>query len=100
MNNAAQSIPQTILEQLGNGTLAMLGAQNILSDATGVRLQIRGSRKANRIHIDLDLASDTYTVTFHKVRGLDVREVASLSGVYADCLHAVIESNTDLRTRL
>lgn len=105
MNNetttANLDVANTIREQLGHGCLRMLGAQQLLGDANSLQFKIRGSRKVNKIRIVLD-PSDTYTVTFYKVtgHGLTVKEIASLSNVYVDSLHRVIETHTGLYTSL
>lgn len=98
MNDAIK----TLLEQLGTGTLYMLGASGLVYDNTNDRLtfRVKGSPKANCIRIALDRVTDTYTVEFLKIRGLTCKAVADFSLVYADQLHKLIESQTGLYTRL
>ena len=99
--SANPQIASTIIAQLGRGTLAMLGAFNLVDMGNGLGLKIKGSRRVNYIGVTL-AADDTYTLTFKKLtkRGLDVADVADLDGVYADSLHRVIEAETGLSTRL
>jgi hypothetical protein len=51
------------------------------------------------VRIALDL-SDTYTMTFYKIRGIDCAMVASIDGIYADQLCRAIERETGLATTL
>lgn len=101
MTNAAKNleVADTIRAQIGGRAFLMLGAKDLLAIENGLQFKIRGSRNANVVQIVLD-ASDTYTVTFQKGRGLNWRTVAEVSDVYADSLHRVIESNTGLYTSL
>lgn len=90
----------TILQQLGRGTLAMLGAHTFVSSFNSLTLRIKGCPKINCIKIELDV-SDTYTMTFYKVGGKRMLvTVATETGVYVDCLHRTIETHTGLATRL
>jgi hypothetical protein len=100
MNNA--TVAQTIAQQLGNGTLAMLGAKNLLSDYTSLSFKISGSKKCTNIKIALE-ANDTYTVTFYKITKRNYQfniQEESVEMVYADSLHRTIEAHTELRTKL
>jgi predicted TPR repeat methyltransferase len=104
------TVARTIADQLGRLTLRMLGAADLLGDPDSLRFSIKGSKTCNRIKITLD-PSDTYTVTFSKYvpvrvnrRTLEItggtdRTVSEVSGVYVDCLHAVIEQHTGLCAR-
>jgi hypothetical protein len=95
----SNEIARNIVEQLGNGTLAMLGARNLLAGERDLTFKIMGSKKATHIKIAL-AADDTYTVTFMKVRSLNVTTVAEETMVYVDSLHKTIEAHTGLYTRL
>jgi hypothetical protein len=92
-------VAETIREQLGAVTLAMLGAHQLAGDDNSLQFAIKGSRRVNKIRIVLD-DDDTYTVEFWKVRGADWRKVAEHSGVYVDQLHELIERETGLYTRM
>lgn len=97
-------VAQTIREQLGKLTLMMIGAKNLtahpeqeggLSFSTG-RV---AAGKANYVKIILR-ADDTYEVTFLRVLGRNVKQISTQSGIYAEDLKNLIESNTGLYTRL
>lgn len=94
-------VARTIVQQLGNEALTLLGANNVLANGPGLQFNIRGCRKINRIQIVLD-PSDTYTLTFAKIsqRGLDYKVVATVADVYCDQLHDIIEAQTGLYTTL
>lgn len=94
------SVPIAILQQLGRPALVMLGAKDFLHAETALTFRVRGSKAVSHIRIELDRGSDTYKVTFSKVRGLHVKEVASLENVHSDSLHRLIESHTGLYTKL
>jgi hypothetical protein len=89
----------TILSQLGGRRfIAMTGAKNFVGDASTLMFSVPAG-KVNKVRVTLD-ASDTYTVEFYKVRGVDVAKRASHSGVYFDQLRAIFEAETGLRTSL
>lgn len=100
------NIGRTILAQLGNGTLYMLGAKNIVLIEGGVKFKIgRNSKSVNLVTITLD-PSDTYNVEFGRLakkRGEFVPSYTKKSealGVYVDSLHATIEEHTGLYTKI
>ncbi len=105
MNNP--QIAQTIKQQIGSGSLYMLGAKDLLDLGNGLQFKIRGSRKANTITITLS-ADDTYQVKISKVTGgrwsnkkmefspLKEKVVGDHSGVYVDALRSIIEGDTGL----
>jgi len=102
MNDATQ-IANTINAQIGNRAFVMMGALNkVVTSEGGLQWKIRGCRKISHITVKLDVASDTYTVTFQKVSmnrrtfETKVTLVGEVSDVYADSLHAVIERHTGL----
>jgi hypothetical protein len=92
-------IANTIRDQIGGRALFMIGASQLVADHDSLRFRFKMCPKANVITIRLD-ADDTYTVEFHKVRGLNSKLAHSVSGVYCDQLHATIEAFTGLATRL
>lgn len=89
-------VANTIAAQIGGRAFFMMGTRYKTGDDKSLMFDIRGSRKANKIKITLDFVTDTYTVEFFKVRGLNVSNVKTVSFVYADSLKTVIESNTGL----
>jgi hypothetical protein len=92
----------TILAQLGgNKFLAMTGAKNLVYGENSLTLKIgRGARNGiTHLCVTLD-ADDTYTVQFHRVRGVKVALVEEISGVYADSLQELFTDRTGFATRL
>lgn len=102
-----QQIAETIrLQQIGTRACAMIGAHEFVygqdtKEGGGpfLRFRFKGSKLANIIKVTLN-PSDTYTMAFIKVRGMDVRTVKELDGLYADQLRSTIESVTGLAVSL
>ena len=97
-NEAALTVAQTILSQLGGtGLLAMMcGCKNFLADENSVQFKVgSNAKKVTACRIVLD-ASDTYTVEFYAGRGLNIRKVSECSDVYADMLRGMFESKTGM----
>ena len=108
MTEATHAVGLEIQRQLGNMTLRMLGARNLLTtnDARG-GLQFKIGRNSNRItHIAITLDhDDTYRVTFSRVNSPRskrplIEVVAFTAGIYAEQLRDVIETHTGLYTTL
>jgi hypothetical protein len=78
----------------------VLGAKNVVSIENGLQFNIRGSQKVNKIAIKLDVASDTYDVSFWMCRGVKFHKVSEHDGIYVDGLHRLIERETGLYTSL
>lgn len=106
MNNTHTKDPQiakTIVTQLGNMSLNMLGAKNLLDLGNGLSFRIRGSRTVNYIAITLDAGTDTYSVRTAKIGRAPSCKVSNdktATGLYADMLHTAIETTTGLYTSL
>lgn len=104
-------IAQTIAQQLGVPTLALLGAHTLVDLEDGLQFHIRGCSKINLIQIILD-PCDTYTVNFGKLvmqekknLGLSYTEVSwqkvsTYSDIYCDMLHDLIQEETGIPTTL
>lgn len=86
---------QTLIKQLGTA-LPMMGAKNLVYSTQTLQFSIgRNPKSVKTITIQLD-PDDTYTVrALTKGYNVDAR-----IGVYADALHATLESLTGLYTRL
>lgn len=93
------SVAHTIRNQLGVGTLLMLGAQTLTGSSDSLGFRIRGSRKVSHISVRLG-PSDTYTVEFIKCGGGTRKVVESCPDIYADSLHDCIQRVTGLETRM
>lgn len=92
MNTTAKEI----LNQLGgNKFCAMTGAKNFVYGDSMLMFAIGKGAKGgiNKVRVTLD-PSDTYTVEFFKLRGVDCKQIASVDMVYADGLRAVFTSHT------
>lgn len=92
-------IANEIKRQLGNMTLMMLGAKNLVAVDRGIRFRIRGSSKVNLIKITLT-GMDLYDVEYGKVHGTKYKVVATDKGIYNDMLHNSIEKHTGLYTKM
>lgn len=101
----ALDVAKTILAQLGGPRfMAMTGAKNMLGSETDGTLQFRLPARLAKdgitaVRVKLE-PTDTYTVTFFKVRGAKVATVAEVENVYCDTLRAVFEDKTGLVTSL
>lgn len=95
MNNAATNL----IEQIGSGAFAMLGAKDLVDTGNGLMFAIRGSKKCNKIVIELT-HGDEYRVQFWKIRGLKMSMVSDVRDVQVSQLRRVIEENTGLRVSL
>ena len=101
--NTNPAICKTIIAQLGNLTLSMLGAKSLLDLGNGLSFRVRGSRSVNYIAIELDAGTDTYSVRTAKIGRAPSYQISNdntLDGVYVDQLHTTIEGATGLATSL
>lgn len=94
-----------ILEQLGgNRFLAMTGAKNLVrSGDTMLQFSLpRGFAKnsINKVRIELDAARDVYDLTFYNIRGVTVKVVETIEGVFNCELQRIFTNITGLETRL
>lgn len=102
---AEQSVAQTILEQLGGRKFtAMTGAKNLVGGKDSLSFRLPGGggftkNGINGVRIVL-LPSDTYKVTFSRIRGSKVTVVSEHDDIYVDALREVFEQETGLRTSL
>ena len=87
----------TILNQLGgNKFIAMTGA-TCYSDGNTLISKFKGSKVANIMYVTLN-ENDTYDVKLCKFRGLDVKTIKEVTGVYAEMLKPIFEGTTGLKT--
>lgn len=96
------NVAHTILEQLGGGRfIAMTGARGFVGSDNSLSFTIgRGAKKSiNRVRVTLD-PSDTYTVEFYRVRGIECTQIAEYTGAFCDMLADVFTEITGLATRL
>lgn len=95
------SVALTILEQLGGKRfVVMTGAKSLVKGSDSLTFRIgKNKSKANMIQIALTEADD-YEVTFYKLRGIDLKIVDSVKGIYAENLVEMFENKTGLYTSL
>ena len=100
-------VARTILAQIGNGSLWMIGAKGFVDKGDGVQFKImKNQAGANRVTITLTPA-DTYTVELSSSRlsqkapeGYTNKIKATFEDVYADNLKSVISEATGLALSL
>lgn len=91
---------QIISNQIGSRAFFMIGAKNLLDFGNALQFDVgRGPKSVTKARIEL-ADDDTYTCTFYRGRGVNIREASKVEMVYADSLRQVIESNTGLYTSL
>lgn len=99
MSNATNTIAATILRQLGGvGRLsAMIAASSFSDHGDALSFKFKGCRKYNVCKVTL-APDDTYTVELRhfSLRTLKDKNEVSFSGIYADNLKNLIESETGL----
>ena len=85
--------PYWVLEKL-------VGAKNITYSDTSLSFRFPAVPKTNNPEskgingVRIELVGDLYTVTFNKIRGLDVTEVSKFEGVYDIMLTELFETET------
>jgi len=95
MNTADMTVANTIRDQVGRMALMMMGASMLSGDHRSLQFRIKGSPKVNSIRIVLD-PSDTYTVQFWRLRGINAKLVSEFNDIYAENLRGLIEKETGL----
>lgn len=94
------TVAKTIANQIGNQALFMLGAKNLMGDENSLSFRIgRNEKGVNLVKVTLE-PSDTYTVRFFKVRGMDVKTIATEEDVYFDDLRPTLRRNTGMEVSL
>lgn len=96
------AVADTILAQLGGRRFAtMTGSKFFVGDESSLRFKV-GSNGARVTHCAVSYvrAADTYVMTFLRMRGTQVRTVATYADVYADMLQPIFTHATGLDTRL
>lgn len=92
-----QNVAETIISQLGGRRFqVMTGAKDFVSSRFGVVFSICGGRKVRVLLAD----NDTYSMEVFRLRGVNLRQIASASDVYCENLGDVFTSLTGLETSL
>ena len=101
-NSGISEVAQTIIDQLGRQARVMMGIKHILYSDAAIHFAIgSGSpKKVTKIVIAYEAGSDTYTLRFYAGKGIKIRMLTEVDGVYADGMHRVLESETGFRTSL
>lgn len=101
----AKTVQSEILRHLGGSRFAaMTGAKNLLSLADGLQFDLQRAAKngVNRLQIELDNKSDSYTVKAWKVSArkltADLRYTCEL--IQAEALPSIFTTCTGLATHL
>ena len=104
-NSTDMMVAKTILEQLGNGRfIALTGASNFIGSENSLSFSLPGAggfckNGINRVRIEL-MPSDTYRISFARIRGSKLTTVAQHADIYFDQLHDIITQETGLALRL
>tara|TARA_B100000745_G_scaffold300573_1_gene255442 strand:+ start:8097 stop:8636 length:540 start_codon:yes stop_codon:yes gene_type:complete len=102
---ASADIAKTILSQMGGWRRIsmMTGAKSVISHKAegeflgGVSFKFSNNGRGKPNHVKVMLhGSDTYTVSFGRIRGYNFKEIKTLSGIYAGQLKSVFERQTGL----
>jgi hypothetical protein len=95
---------EEVLQQLGGRKfIAMTGAKNFVKNdkEKSITFKIGGGAKNSINYVKITLTSmDVYNVDFIKVRGTDIKTIATAKGVYNDQLQSIFTKYTGLYTSL
>ena len=97
------TVSNTILAQMGGRRfLAMTGAKDLLGSVNSLTMRLPSTLTKNRIsHVRITLTpEDEYTVEALSIRGLKVKPIDQIEGVYGDTLCSVFTVLTGLHTSL
>lgn len=101
-NETFSEVANNILRQLGGDQfLYLVGVRSVMAFADGVAVRFTGKAKdgINNVRVTLD-ADDTYTVAFQRSTVSSLVNKGEFSGVYADMLANLFESETGLYVSL
>lgn len=96
------TVANTILQQLGGNRFAMMtGAKQFVGSADALLFAIgKGAKdKINKVRVTLT-PDDLYTVEFFYIRGVNVKTVEKVEGVYNDMLQEIFTKYTGFFTKL
>jgi hypothetical protein len=94
-------VAETILNQLGgNMFLLMTGSKDLMAGAGSQDLSLSftvgsNEKRISKCRIVLN-PSDTYTVSFYKGRGVNMKKQAEFSDIYNDNLREIFTAQTGL----
>lgn len=87
------------IQQLGGNKFAAMTGAAFFKDGEKLIVKFRGSRIANIMYISLN-EFDTYRVKICKYRGMNVKTVSDVNGIYSDGLREHFTNVTKLYTSL
>jgi hypothetical protein len=91
---------KTMFSQLGGHmAIVMLGARALYDNSTNSLTvnNIKGAKgRISAFVLSYNAGSDTYSITFHKGKGVNMTPTASMSDIYAEDLRRIVESETGL----
>lgn len=96
------TVANTILAQLGGARFKMMtGAKNFVGGADMLMFAIGtgAKNKINKVRITLT-ADDLYNVEFFNIRGVNVKNIKKVEGVYFDMLQEVFTDATGFFTKM
>jgi len=97
--NPAPQVAQEIMRQLGgNAFVKMTGARHIFGGENNLSFKLPSNFAKNGInYVAIQLTGrDDYDISFKKIRGMKVTDIADVTGIYADQLREVISEKTGL----
>ena len=98
-----KTIAVEILNQLGgNKFIAMTGARNFVCDNNSMAFKLSSTMTRNHINwVKITLnCMDTYDLEFVSIRGINIKKVSEISGVYNEDLRNIIADRTGLTLSL
>ncbi|HAT5579011.1 TPA: hypothetical protein SMT61_003561 [Proteus mirabilis] len=103
MTTRNQEIATTILSQMGgNRFIVMTGAKYFVAIENGLQFKLPARFAINGINcvqVILD-PSDTYTMRFLKIHGVNSKEIEKVEGLFFDQLQIIFTEKTGLYTHL
>ena len=103
MQQTDKTIALTILQQLGgNKFRAMTGMKHGIALPDGLSFRLPSGFARNGInYVKITLTPmDDYDMEFMSIRGLKVKSINSMTGIYADMLQSIFTNETGLDTHL
>lgn len=103
MSTRNQEIAKTILSQMGgNRFIVMTGAKYFVAIENGLQFKLPARFAIKGINcIQIILApSDTYTMKFLKISGVNTKEVEEIEGLFFDQIQSTFTEQTGLYTHL
>lgn len=88
---------QLIINQLGGSKFVAMTNAYFMTSKNSVVVKFQGSEVSNCMTIILN-ANDTYSVKFVKIRGLSIKTIKEITGVFAQDIQSIFTKETGLKT--